>query len=463
MIRTLKYILLLFLLSETAFAQKYSSASSLWLNYQNTVNKADIISIDFEIDSTALYTYYASLVWNNGYAGVQRAGAGFFKHVHFSLWDPEGMTSTVIWHADDVRVERFGGEGTGWKAMWNFHWKEHKPYRLMVKLTAAGGKSNYDAWFFDFEKYHWKHLAIFQYPIKKDFDYLESFIEDFGGTAENYRAYSLFNARQRSTVDSSWHSFPLAEYNINGDNPNCNGSVVNNKFKLETGGTISSGNPSGTVLMTMPDEFSVSVPKLKEILVVPNSKSGSLKFTWNYVDNLWAPQANFNLIISEDSLFSNIIHNSGIIISSDTSYIVPNLQIDTTRTYYIKLNVNSIFDKSDEMTGSFRNYIVTDINTESVPTDKYTLSQNYPNPFGKSINNSFTTVDFFTPKDAFVNLSVYDILGEKILTVADNYFHKGEHKMKINFRKLNNLSSGIYFYLLRVADRTIAKKMLFLR
>ncbi len=37
---------------------------------------------DMQVEETAIYTYYAGLVWNNGYMGLQRVGAGFYNHVH---------------------------------------------------------------------------------------------------------------------------------------------------------------------------------------------------------------------------------------------------------------------------------------------------------------------------------------------------------------------------------------------
>lgn len=462
----IRKIFFMLLLSGTVFAQKYSSASSLWLTYQNTLSKADIISIDFQIDSSALYTYYAALNWNNGYAGVQRGGAGFFKHVHFSLWDPEGMTSSVIWHDYDVRVERFGGEGTGWKSMWNFHWDEHKPYRLLVKLFQHEKASDYDAWFFDFEKYKWKHLATFQYPIKKDFDYLMSFIEDFAGTAENYRAYSLFNPRQRSAADKKWSAFPFAEYYVNGSNPNCDGTVKNNKFKLETGGTINATNSSGAMLMIMPDEFIVSSPEIKEVFVEPNSTSGTLKVKWNYADNLWAPQESFRAIISGDSLFTDILHDSELRNLSDTSYIAVDFLLDTSKTYYLKLEVKSIFDERDEAVVSFRNYIVTDAGEETNTPEEYQLKQNYPNPFGKRSSGGVisTTIEFTLPENGYIDLSIYNILGEKIITVANGSYASGNYSISVDFEnQRRNMTSGIYFYSLRTSKGTITKKMLFLK
>jgi hypothetical protein len=74
----------------------------------------------------------------------------------------------------------------------------------------------------------------------------------------------------------------------------------------------------------------------------------------------------------------------------------------------------------------------------------YVLYQNYPNPF-----NSTTTFRFEQPKDAYVNLSVYDVLGQEVDRILDGQMSAGIHKIIYNF---NKLSSGIYFYQIKFSN-----------
>jgi hypothetical protein len=67
----------------------------------------------------------------------------------------------------------------------------------------------------------------------------------------------------------------------------------------------------------------------------------------------------------------------------------------------------------------------------------YILSQNYPNPF-----NPTTTVEYNLPKDAFVKLVVYDILGREIKTLVDENKAAGSYKVLFDS---SNLPSGVYF------------------
>jgi len=85
----------------------------------------------------------------------------------------------------------------------------------------------------------------------------------------------------------------------------------------------------------------------------------------------------------------------------------------------------------------------------------YYLFQNYPNPF-----NSITTIKFFIPELAPVELKVYDILGNKITTLVNEEKNKGEYFIEFN---AEHLSSGIYFYTLTTGSFRSTKKLILLK
>jgi hypothetical protein len=85
----------------------------------------------------------------------------------------------------------------------------------------------------------------------------------------------------------------------------------------------------------------------------------------------------------------------------------------------------------------------------------YTLEQNYPNPFNPS-----TLIHYEMPKDGFVTLKVYDILGNIVKTLVNQYQSKGRYDINFN---ANNLASGIYFYRLQSGSFISTKKMLLLK
>jgi ligand-binding sensor domain-containing protein len=85
----------------------------------------------------------------------------------------------------------------------------------------------------------------------------------------------------------------------------------------------------------------------------------------------------------------------------------------------------------------------------------FSLNQNYPNPFNPS-----TTISFYIPNSSFVNLKVYDILGNEVATLVNE--EKATGSYELNFNALE-LSSGIYFYKLQAGNFIETKKMILLK
>lgn len=93
---------------------------------------------------------------------------------------------------------------------------------------------------------------------------------------------------------------------------------------------------------------------------------------------------------------------------------------------------------------------ITDIEEEMNPED-FRLSQNYPNPF-----NPTTNINFNLPSASDVNLTVYNLLGQRVATLVDGRMNAGAHTVQFNAR---NLASGVYFYQLKAGDFTLQKRM----
>lgn len=81
----------------------------------------------------------------------------------------------------------------------------------------------------------------------------------------------------------------------------------------------------------------------------------------------------------------------------------------------------------------------------------FELLQNYPNPF-----NPTTMISYKMPKDGFVTLKVYNLLGKEVTTLVNEFKTKGQHSINFN---ANDLSSGVYIYTLNVNGFTASKKM----
>ena len=92
--------------------------------------------------------------------------------------------------------------------------------------------------------------------------------------------------------------------------------------------------------------------------------------------------------------------------------------------------------------------------TDPLP-DKFYLAQNYPNPF-----NAITNLEFQISNSGHVNLSIYNILGQKVATLVNKKYSPGSYTVAFNAEKL---PSGIYFYQLYSDNQILQKKMLLLK
>ncbi|MBM4157567.1 MAG: T9SS type A sorting domain-containing protein [Ignavibacteria bacterium] len=90
-------------------------------------------------------------------------------------------------------------------------------------------------------------------------------------------------------------------------------------------------------------------------------------------------------------------------------------------------------------------------NTGSTVPQTYSLYQNYPNPF-----NPITTIKFDLPKNTFITLRIYDILGRNIKTLVNEHLNAGSYSLDFD---ASGLASGSYFYRIETPDYTDIKKM----
>ena len=86
---------------------------------------------------------------------------------------------------------------------------------------------------------------------------------------------------------------------------------------------------------------------------------------------------------------------------------------------------------------------------------EFSLEQNYPNPF-----NPTTNINFSIPQAGLVSLIVYNIIGEEVSQVVNEYLNAGTHTFEFD---ASNLSSGIYFYSIKTNNFIQTKKMALLK
>lgn len=88
----------------------------------------------------------------------------------------------------------------------------------------------------------------------------------------------------------------------------------------------------------------------------------------------------------------------------------------------------------------------------------YILEQNYPNPF-----NPTTTIKYSLPKTSKVNLSVYDVLGNRISELVSKIQNVGNYEVEFNIANEKKLASGIYLFIMRADNFVEVKKGIVLK
>ena len=100
---------------------------------------------------------------------------------------------------------------------------------------------------------------------------------------------------------------------------------------------------------------------------------------------------------------------------------------------------------------SYSNLVEVEVTTPKV----FSLEQNYPNPF-----NPTTLIQYSIPADQRVKLNVYNLLGQKVMTLVDGIQKSGQHEVNFN---ASGLASGIYFYKLEAGTQSSIKKMILMK
>lgn len=128
---------------------------------------------------------------------------------------------------------------------------------------------------------------------------------------------------------------------------------------------------------------------------------------------------------------------------SDNLVLTHNLNLDRLQYRLKQIDFDGKFEYSN----------IVEVNVEAPA--KLVLYQNSPNPF-----NPTTEIKFALPKLSNVELSIYNMLGEKIQTLANGMMNAGEHKVAFN---ASNLSSGVYLYKLTTDNVTSVRKMILMK
>lgn len=121
---------------------------------------------------------------------------------------------------------------------------------------------------------------------------------------------------------------------------------------------------------------------------------------------------------------------------------------------FYSFNRYKICPRTNEDFGTYLPTSVDDRIDASIPI-KYELANNYPNPF-----NPKTIIEYAIPKEDFVSLKVYNLLGQEVATLKNELHKAGRYRVVFDGTRF---STGIYFYKLQTSNFNQVKKMLLVK
>jgi hypothetical protein len=249
----IKLILLTLLFVGQAFSAEqveYRAARSVHLGYP--APDCNAFYLEMVVCKSTPGSYFMACGWNTGYFGIQELGNGH-KVVIFSVWDPtKGDDPNAVksddrveclYHAQDVRIRRFGGEGTGGQCMGDFNWEIGQTNRFIVTSEVQENKTAYTGYIWDNQKKEWKKLVTFRtrtsgLPLRGLYSFIEDFRRDRKSVNE-VREAEFFNIFVRK-MDGSWSAIPRARFTASNatweSKENIDAGIRKNVFYLITGG-----------------------------------------------------------------------------------------------------------------------------------------------------------------------------------------------------------------------------------
>jgi hypothetical protein len=233
-------------------------ARSVYLNYEYP--ESILFHNEILVEKSCHATYFCVCGFHLGYFGIQHRNSD--KIAIFSVWDskddnPSNTTKNKQAYAiesnSDAVIKRFGGEGSGIQCIYEYPWDIKKIYQFEVRSTNGEDvRINYSAFIKEESDKEWIHLATYscltEIPGIKGF---YSFVEDFGrdGRTPNlHRSAQYINGfsvdRSSIKIDFRKAKFTAVDHPLN----NINAELLNNGFRLVTGGNIIQKTPLNTIL-----------------------------------------------------------------------------------------------------------------------------------------------------------------------------------------------------------------------
>ena len=229
----------------------------------------DGTSAGYSIDITPLTdpqgTYYATIQWDGGYTGLQRAGSRYDRQLQFSMWNAPGFgDAQVVERGEGVVCRTFGGEGTGQACELEYPWNVGSTYRFEVTEQEMNGGSAMTLHVTDLAASQRRFVGTLRFARRARMNSFHMFVEDFWTRAEHCLAREVRSAAIRRAmilIDGEWQPITAGQLGKRSTDPwnpgtpacaNLAGRAHASGLEVVIGGEEVS-DPNGSIRVTIPN------------------------------------------------------------------------------------------------------------------------------------------------------------------------------------------------------------------
>ncbi len=265
------------------------------------------------------------------------------------------------------------------------------------------------------------------------------------------------------------HATGIAMYQIDGGDASKNNKVFNNTIIQPADGRWCIIAVDGSTGNTLYNNILINYHSFRGSIAIDAASTAGFVSNYNIVVNrLSNDDGNSNMSLTQWQSLGYDLHSmiaypeSQIFIDNINGnfHLLQNSQAVDAGTNLVLPVVYEDLDNISRPQGNgfdigcYEYSSTTGITEENIP-EEFQLFQNYPNPFNPS-----TKISWQSPVGGKQILKVYDVLGNEVATLVDEYKEEGSYEITFN---ANELSSGVYFYKLQTGSFVEIKKMILLR
>ena len=183
-------------------------------------------------------------------------------------------------------------------------------------------------------------------------------------------------------------------------------------------------------------------------IILPDTLNYNIEVEADSLGNIWTSTFQRGIVKIDPwnnfTVYNN--HNSGLI---GDNQMVHSTRVDNKGYKYFCTNDGGVSIYKGDLVLGIENI------PDGTTVSDFKLFQNYPNPF-----NPTTKISYSIPQNSFVELKVFNLLGQEIATLVNQEKPAGNYEVNFN---ASNLPSGVYIYKMNAGSDVQTRKMILLK